>query len=150
MINGHVATALWKSEISWKSDSWFVCARVMSSHFLIPPPNYNIKAHKRGDFHQIESYGPNTVGHKSNGIPEWESRKLRWFFFTFIHVVPFTFIHLGPGTWYFLSPVLSLLCLSSPSPLLLLPSIASVIIMVKVEMVKGGKWENDKSDSHNA
>ena len=58
LINGHVATALWKSEISWKSDSWFVCARVMSSHFLIPPPNYNIKAHKRGDFPQIESYGP--------------------------------------------------------------------------------------------
>ena len=57
---------------------------------------------------------------------------------------------LGTGTWYFLAPVLSLLCLSSSSPLLLLPSIASVIIMVKVEMVKGGKWENDKSDSHNA
>ena len=116
MINGHVATALWKSEISWKSDSWFVCARVMSSHFLIPPPNYNIKAHKRGDFHQIESYGPNTVGHKSNGIPEWESRKLRWFFFTFIHVVPFTFIHLGPGTWHWYLVLLGT-CAFAPLPL---------------------------------
>ena len=63
------------------------------------------------------------------------------FTFTFVHVVPFTFIHLGPGTWYFLSPVLSLLCLSSSSPLLLLPSIASkmIMVMVKVDMVSGGK-----------
>ena len=64
------------------------------------------------------------------------------FTFTFIHVVPFTFIHLGPGTWYFLSPVLSLFCLSSSSPLLLLPCIASKMIMVKVEMVSGGNTKS--------
>ena len=67
-----MATALRKSKISCKFDSWFVCPRVMSSNFLISPFQLQHKSHKRGDFPQIESYGPNTVGHKSNGIPLWE------------------------------------------------------------------------------
>ena len=68
-----------------------------------------MKAQKGGDFPQIESYGPNTVGHTSYRIPlwEWKSKKLEHiaiFHFHPLGTCAFTFtfhfdLHLVLGNW---------------------------------------------------
>ena len=66
-----LATALWNLSILFmffSRASWIIFFHLI---FWSLPFNHNIKTHKRGDFPLIKSYRPNSVSHKSNGMPVW-------------------------------------------------------------------------------